>query len=237
MRLKTVLFGAALAATVYPAAAAAHVTANPSEAATGYGYTEFRVPHGCDGAATTSVTVQIPAGITSVKPEAVAGWKVSTKEGTLPEPVDVFGESVTEGVTEISWTGGPLPDSQLQNFGVSFFASESLAGETAWFRVVQQCSEGVHRWVEIPIEGEEEPEEPAPGIAILASDGGEEEDAAAAEEEPGPTVGEVSAAAVKADDAADRANLGLIFGIAGLIAGLIALGLALFRPNLGRKQT
>ena len=116
----------------------------------------------------------------------------------------------------------------MQRFGLSFFASESLAGKTVYFPIVQQCEEGVTRWIEIPVEGQEPPEEPAPGIAFLASS---EEEAEAAAEEP---TTEAAPAAGSDDDGND--GLTMAFGIAGLIAGLLALGVALFRPSIGARR-
>ena len=233
MKRSSVLIAVAVALMV-AATASAHVTANPAELPAGYTYTEFSVSHGCDGSATTSIRIKIPAGIASVKPQEVTGWTIATKEGTLPEPVSIFGDEMTEGVTEVSWAGGPLPDSHMQRFGLSFFASESLVGKTVYFPVVQQCEEGVTRWIQIPVEGEEPPEEPAPGIAILAA--AEEEDEAPAEETTtGESAGEAAPAAGDSDDDGDD-GLALGFGIAGLVAGLLALGVALLRPGIAARR-
>lgn len=237
MRIRHALIGAAAAAAVFAQAAAAHVTASPAEIPAGYGYTEFSVPHGCDGSPTTSISIQIPAGVASVKPEVVAGWEISLKQGELAEPVEIFGEETTEGVTEVTWTGGPLPDAYLQKFGLSFFASESLAGETVWFPVVQRCEQGEIRWIEIPAEGEPEPEEPAPGVALLAA--AEEEHGSAmseseSEEQAGgmdtsaDETGTVEAAPTSSttDDGNGMDVLALGFGIAGVVVGGIALYVA-----------
>jgi uncharacterized protein YcnI len=220
---------AAVAALIVVPAATAHVTASPAELTTGYTYTQFSVPHGCDGSATTSISIEIPAGIANVAPEVVAGWEIETQEGALPEPVNIFGEETTEGVTQVTWTGGPLPDPHLQRFGLSFYASETLADQTIYWPIVQECENGVNRWIEIPVEGEEEPEEPAAGIAFLAS--ASEEEAAAS----GDTTTEEAApaAAASSDDDDNMSTVALVFGIAGLAAGLIALGVALFRKPKG----
>jgi periplasmic copper chaperone A len=215
-------------------AATAHVTTDPAELQAGYTYTEFSVPHGCDGSPTTKLTVRIPPGVASVKPQEVAGWRIATQEGTLPEPVSIFGEETTEGITELSWTGGPLPDSHLQRFGLSIFVSDTLAGQTVYFPVVQQCEEGVHRWIAIPVEGEEEPEEPAPGVSILASAEGEGDASAeeTAAEEPAAEDAEAAPAAGSSDDDGDgTATVALILGIAGLVAGLAALAVTFLRPR------
>ena len=244
MRIRLVTTAAVAALALAPAATA-HISASPAEIPAGYTYTQFSVPHGCDGSPTMKLTVQIPSGIASVKPEVVAGWEISTTEGQLEQPVSVFGEDVTEGVTEVSWTGGPLPDSQLQRFGMSFFASEDLADQTTWWPIVQECEEGVTRWIEIPVEGEEEPPEPAAGIAFLAAEGehgGGTDDEAAAEEtdamgeetETGAAADTGDQAAVEAtsassDDSSSRATAALVLGALGLVAGLVALAVALFR--------
>lgn len=232
MRTLAVLTAVA-AALIVPSTVSAHITVSPAELTAGYTYAEFSVPHGCDGSGTTSIRIKIPAGIASVKPQEVTGWKITTKEGTLAEPVSIFGDEMAEGVTEVSWAGGPLPDSHMQRFGLSFFASESLVGETVYFPVVQQCEEGVTRWIQIPVEGEEPPEEPAPGIAVLASP--EEEDEAPAEETAtGESAGDEAVAAGPDEDGNDGLALG--FGIAGLVAGLLALGVALLRPGIPARR-
>lgn len=233
MKIRAALTAVAVALVVV-STASAHITLSPTELPAGYTYAEFSVPHGCDGSATTTVSIKIPAGIASVKPQEVAGWTIEAKQGTLPEPVSIFGEETAEGVTEVSWAGGPLSDSHMQLFGLSFFASESLAGETVYFPVVQQCEEGVTRWIEIPVEGEEEPEEPAPGIAILASSE-EEDDAPEDETTTEERAGDPEAVAASSDDDGND-GLAMGFGIAGLVAGLLALGVALLRPGIAARR-
>lgn len=88
------------------APASAHVTANLNGATAtsgGYGTLFLRVPHGCDGDATNSVTVTIPAGINAagVKPQQKAGW------------------TITRSGNSITWSGGHLPDDQFDDFGLN----------------------------------------------------------------------------------------------------------------------
>ena len=236
MKVPALLTAVAVALLV-AATASAHVTANPAELPAGYTYAEFSVSHGCDGSPTTRISIKIPAGIAGVKPQEVSGWTIATKQGTLPEPVSIFGDEMTEGVTEVSWAGGPLPDSHMQRFGLSFFASESLVGKTVYFPVVQQCEEGVTRWIEIPVEGEEPPEEPAPGITFLVSS--EEEEEAPAEtttsESDSESAADAEAVPAASDDDGDD-GLAMGFGVAGLVAGLLALGVALWRPGIAGRR-
>lgn len=215
MRYLLTLVGAAL---LLAPAAAAHVTANPPSGVAGeFTKIDFRVGHGCEDSPTTSLTVRVPEGVLFVAPEVVPGWKASVTKAKFSKPVEVFGETHTEGVRTITWKGGPLPDGFMTEFGVSMRLPEG-AGRTIYFPAVQHCEKGEHRWITIPIEGQEEPEEPAPAVELLAADGGEEEGSAT----PPP-------AAPAADNSDDRANLALGFGIGGVAVGLGALGLSLWR--------
>jgi periplasmic copper chaperone A len=213
MRALLTLIGTAL---VLAPAATAHVTANPASAVAGeFTKLDFRVPHGCEGSPTTSLTVRMPEGVLFVAPEVVPGWKESVTTAKLAKPVKVFGETHTEGVRTITWRGGPLPEGRMLDFGVSLRLPQG-AGKTIYFPSVQRCEKGVHRWITIPVEGQEEPEEPAPGVELIAAESTESEEAA-----PAPVV--------ESDDSDDRANLALGFGIGGLAVGLIALGLTFWR--------
>lgn len=163
------MLGGALAlATAGPAAA--HVTANPNQADAGWYFrTALRVPHGCEGSATVAVRVKIPAGVISVKPQMKPGWTITLKTRTLDEPVDAGkGRIITEVVDEVAWRGGPLPDAYFDEFGLTM-KLPARPGETLYFPLVQECQEGVHRWIEIPAEGQAwgELDEPAPFVRLL----------------------------------------------------------------------
>ncbi len=111
-RSRLVALAVALSVLAVPATTQAHVFLQQTEEpADGYPILDFVVPHGCDGSPTTSLTVQFPKSVPSVTPEAVPGWEISTKEGPKDE-VELFGETITKGVSEVTWTatGEPLPD-------------------------------------------------------------------------------------------------------------------------------
>ena len=58
---------------------------------------------------------------------------------------------MSEGVTEIAWSGGKLLDAHYDEFVfIGVIARRSRAGQTIYFPVVQECEKGVHRWIEIP---------------------------------------------------------------------------------------
>lgn len=233
MKKIIVAAAAALMAIAIAGPASAHVTANPNEAPAGEFFkTNFRVGHGCDGSPTTEVSVQLPGNVSSVHPQVVAGWDIETKMGELDEPIESHGETITEGVREITWTATDdgLPDAYLQEFGVSM-ALPDEAGEPLWFPFVQKCADGSHNWIEIPESVEEwgDLDEPAPYVELTAA---EEEDAdaeeAAATNGEGGAMTEEQIRTIAADEASDsESNLaiawfGVILGAIGVAFGITA---------------
>jgi uncharacterized protein YcnI len=169
---KTLLLTVAVAALAAVPAAFGHVEPTQSTAAAGsYPVIGFNVPHGCDGSPTTQVSIQIPGGVSYVKPKVKTGWKIVITKGKLPEPVkDFSGKTLTTGVVAITWKGGRLPDAYLDTFEMMLGLPDK-AGKTLYFKTVQRCAKGVNRWVEIPVKGQEEPEHPAPAVALTKSTG------------------------------------------------------------------
>jgi len=148
--------------------ASAHVTLEQGQASVGTSYRAvLRVPHGCDGSPTTAIRVRIPEGVIDVKPMPKPGWTIDLVKGKYGKSHNLFRAQVSEGVTEIDWSGGRLPDDYYDEFVFhSFLASDLQAGQTIYFPAVQECEKGVHRWIEIPSEGSEYPE-PAPGLKLV----------------------------------------------------------------------
>jgi len=153
-------------ALIHPASA--HVTLEQGQAIVGTSYKAvLRVPHGCDGSATTALRVRIPEGVIDVKPMPKPGWTITLVKGKYPKSYRLFHAELSEGVTEIDWSGGKLPDDYYDEFVFqSFLASDLQAGKTLYFPVVQECEKGVHRWIELPSEGTTL-QEPAPGLKLL----------------------------------------------------------------------
>lgn len=167
---RALLAVAALAGAALPAHA--HVTLAVREAKLGGSYmATLKVPHGCSGAATTAVTVRIPAGVYGVKPMPKPGWQLKVESGKYDAPFMNRGAAVTEGVTAVTWSGGNLPDAYYDEFVLSTSLADSLAaGKSIYFPVVQQCEGGkVDRWIEIPAAGKvaDDYPTPAPGLMIL----------------------------------------------------------------------
>ncbi len=135
--------------------ALAHVTIDPQEAVQGsYAKLVFRVPHGCDGADTTGITVGIPEGVVSVKPQVHPGWEIALKKRKLKKPIQLHGKDILETVSEVSWTGGPLPDEFMDEFGLSVKLPEKSDAPLA-FPVTQKCKDKVTRWEMIPAAGQD----------------------------------------------------------------------------------
>jgi len=161
------LFAAMLAA----APATAHVFLQGKQAMIGSDYKAiFVVPHGCVGSPTTKLRVQIPEGVIVSEPMPVAGWSVETVKGKFAGEYDYKGAKVSEGIKEVDWSGGKLPDKTRQEFVIQTYLTGSLKPDTTlYFPVVQECEQGVSRWIEIPPDGAPRSHEgkwPAPGVRL-----------------------------------------------------------------------
>jgi uncharacterized protein YcnI len=170
---RTVLLGAA-SALLGASIASAHITLENQQAPVGSSYKAvLRVPHGCDGSATVALRVRIPEGFLGVKPMPKPGWKLDVIKGKYPKSMNLRDAKVAEGVTEVDWSGGRLPDDYYDEFLLTGYISEDLpAGQTMYFPIVQECEKGVNRWIEIPAadgahadHGEQS--EPAAGLKLL----------------------------------------------------------------------
>jgi uncharacterized protein YcnI len=79
---------------------------------------------------------------------------------------------VSSGVKEIVWTGGPLPDDHYDEFVfVGYLSSELPPNSMLYFPVVQECEQGVARWIDLPSAGkkaaDDHSDSPAPGLKLL----------------------------------------------------------------------
>jgi uncharacterized protein YcnI len=151
------------------APACAHVTLEQKTAAVGAPYKAvFRVPHGCDGSPTVRLQVRIPEGVIGIKPMVKPGWKIATVRGPYKKAHAYFhGAKFTEGVKEVTWSGGNLPDEFYDEFVLSvFIAGDLTPGSTLYFPVEQQCEKGAHHWIEVPSGDRPTENDPAPGLTL-----------------------------------------------------------------------
>ena len=155
--------------------ASAHAVLERKEATPNAAYRGVvQIMHGCDGRPTTRVSVTIPEGVTGAKPMPKPGWTIETVKSAYARSYPSFHGQVSEGVTRITWSGGSLPDEQIDEF--TFFAriSDAFApGATITFPVEQDCTEGSYRWSEVPAENgsAQALKAPAPTVRIVAARG------------------------------------------------------------------
>jgi uncharacterized protein YcnI len=196
--------------------AAAHVTVQGPGATQG-GFTKlaFRTPTERP-VATTKLEVAFPTdqplARVSVRPKA--GWTYQVTKAAPAQPFEVFGEPVEEVVTRIVWTaaaGNPgIKAGEFEEFEVS--AGPLPEVDRMVFKALQTYANGeVVRWIEEPMEGQEEPEHPAPVLELAAA------------EEPLQDT-EPVAATEFTDDGMARGlgGAGLAAGLGGLALGLVA---------------
>jgi len=163
------VLSAALALIAVPALA--HVSLETQSAPVGSTYKAvLRVPHGCKGAATIKVRVQIPEGVIAVKPMPKPGWTLETVKGKFEKSYDYYGTPTAEGVKEVAWTGGKLLDEHYDEFVLRGYLTKDLKADTTLYvPVVQECEGGgVERWIEIPAAGKsaDDYKYPAPGVKL-----------------------------------------------------------------------
>jgi uncharacterized protein YcnI len=165
-------FASLAAAVVAATPVSAHVTLQGREATIGSSYKAvFVVPHGCAGSATTKIRVQIPDGVIDAKPMPKAGWNLEAIKGKYATEYDFHGAKLSEGVKEVVWSGGKLPDDFYDEFVVSTFLTNALKpGTVLYFPVVQECEQGVSRWIDIPADPAHAHDSkwPAPGVKLIA---------------------------------------------------------------------
>lgn len=173
-RLLVCMASAAMLSVSYTTTAVAHVTLEQKTAAVGAPYKAvFRVPHGCDGSATVRLQVQIPEGVIGVKPMVKPGWKITTVRGPYEKPHAYFhGAMFSEGVKEVTWSGGKLPDAFYDEFVLSVFIAADLSpGRTIYFPVIQECEKGLHHWTEVPSPDHPKVNDPAPSLTLGPKEG------------------------------------------------------------------
>ena len=159
----------AVAALAVPAAAQAHVTLQPNQAAAGaFTVLDVRVPTERDDASTAKVDVQFPNGFASVSYQAVPGWRVRVIKKRLATPIQTDDGPITEGVSRMVWTrtnrGGGIKPGQFQDFPISV-QIPGRAGAKLTFKALQTYSNGeIVRWI-----GASGSDTPAPQVTVTAA--------------------------------------------------------------------
>jgi periplasmic copper chaperone A len=128
----------------------------------------FKVSHGCEGSPTTAIKITLPDGVLSAKPQPKTGWTINTVTSALKTPVTSHGKTITSDVSEITWSGGLLPDAYYDEFSI-YVKLPTTAGKL-YFKVTQLCEQGQNAWIDIPVNGETKKLKfPAPVLEVQAT--------------------------------------------------------------------
>ena len=213
----------ALTALAVPAAASAHAEIQPSTVPGGdLANLTVSVPNEQEDAATTSVSIQIPEQVLLVRFAPKPGWKRTESTEKLAQASTVGDDTVTERVTAVTWAGRIEPG-EFDTFQLSIAVPDDPGAELV-FPTVQRYDNGdVVRWI-----GAENSEEPAPRVTVAAA--GDAHGATTT----GTTAATTANAAEDGSHGSDaKSNTALGLAIAGLAAGLVALGVCLARRRGG----
>jgi periplasmic copper chaperone A len=213
---RTVGVGTAAAAAVLLLAgpALAHVTITPDSVPAGSTTVlTFHVPNEEARADTTGVDIQIPTAhpIAQLLVKPIPGWTSSVRTVTLPKPLVTDDGQFSQAVSEVIWSGGKILPGQFQDFAVS---ADSLPDGVSQltFKAIQTYSNGdVVRWIDLQQPGQPAPDHPAPVLKLTTA--------------TATGVTPVATTATSAGSGPDGTTRAL--AIAGLLAGLLALALAL----------
>ena len=217
------------------AAASAHVHVDSDDpAAGGYSHLTFNVPNESPTAKTSKLEVTLPTDtpFTSVSVKPIEGWKAEIVTSDLPKPVTIAGATVTKAPSSVVWTADAahqLGPNEYQAFAISVGVLPD-AGTTVTLPTAQTYTDGtVVTWDEKTVEGQEEPEHPAPSFVTTAKDADASAAPAAATATTAPSAAPAAAASTSGDSGSMAGWFGLAAGLIGLAAGVTAL--ARTRPS------
>ena len=172
MKKTTIAAIAAAATLALPAAASAHVTLQPGEAASGsFSKMDVRVPNERDDKGTIKVDVRLPDGFYFLSYQKVPGWKARVFKEKLDQPVDLGGFSVDEQYTRVVWTARKpkrdrIAPGQFQDFPLSVRVPEGAAGSELVFRAFQTYQRGER----VAWNGAPDSDTPAPRVTLTAAE-------------------------------------------------------------------
>jgi uncharacterized protein len=209
------------------APAFAHVTVNPKSAPKGGFQTlTFQVPNEMDDANTIELDVSLPSDhpFSSVSVQPKAGWTYETTKTPLPTPVtNDDGQQVTDYVSQVKWTGGQVKPGEFDTFVISVGTLPDDV-DALTFPAVQVYDNGqTVSWIDPVVEGQAEPEHPAPVLALTTATGDEHGGTASSDASSDASNPAVTATVVKKESNNTLGIIALIVGAVGLIIGAVAL--------------
>jgi uncharacterized protein YcnI len=218
-----VLVTACTAVAASAGLASAHVTiSSPDATAGGFWKLTFRVPNESDTASTVRIRIQFPTDtpLASLRTQPVPGWTAAVTRSELdPAVTDDDGNEITEAISVVEFTadGAGVGPGEFQEFSLSggpFPDADSLA-----FPVVQTYSDGSESaWIEPTVDGQAEPERPAPVLSLVADEQAATPSADVTDDAAGHSHDEVSNA--PAGLALFLSILALLAAIGGVVLGL-----------------
>ena len=223
----------ALIAVAVPLAASAHVTVTPNSATPGsYSLITFKVPTESATASTVKLEVDLPTKtpFASVSYVPVAGWTTTLTTETLPKPVKLGDNEITEAVTKVTWVAASeseIQPGQLQLFPLS--VGPVPEADSLSFPATQTYSDGsVVKWNETT----DDAEHPAPTLFVNEQPPADHHAGGASvtaehETTEHENTGHESteSSSVAAAGSTDAIARGL--GIAGLVVGAVGIVLAI----------
>ncbi|MGX9885093.1 YcnI family copper-binding membrane protein [Streptomyces sp. NPDC002276] len=209
--------------------ASAHVTVHPESYAKGAtdGVITFRVPNEEDKASTTKVQVYLPTDhpVLGVLVTPQNGWTAKVTTSKLKTPVKTDDGTITDAVSEITWTGGKIGAGQFEDFNVAFGQLPDDTDQLT-FKTLQTYSDGdVVRWIEEAAAGADEPENPAPVLKLTAKESEDGDETPAASASTAATATKTTSAS-SSSSSSDSTARGL--GVAGLVVGVLGLAAGAF---------
>lgn len=240
-RLAAVGALAASAVVVLSSPAFAHVTVQPEGTAAkgGYAVVDFRVPNERDNASTTKLEVSFPTDhpLASAMPEPVSGWNVKVTKAKLDKPIELHGQKISEAVSKVTWTatGDGVKAGFFQKFPVAIGALPEDADELVFKAIQTYSNDEVVRWIEVQEEGQDEPDNPAPVLALSdATEGGHHGASATAEASESAADDTENAAAETAAPADSSDTTARVLGVVGIVVGVIGVAYGVLA---GRRRT
>ncbi|MFJ3231301.1 YcnI family protein [Streptomyces sp. NPDC086787] len=238
MKASRIAAAAAVAGTAVLAVSApafAHVSVQPEGTAAkgGYAVIDFKVPNERDNASTTKLEVSFPADhpLASVMTQPINGWNVQVTKSQLAKPLEMHGKKISEAVTKVTWTaaGKGIEPGSFQKFPLSVGALPEDTDQLVFKAIQTYDNKEVVRWIEVPQEGGEEPENPAPVLVLSAAAADGHGHGSAAADDAKDDKGHKDGMGTKSEAAADSSDTtARVLGVVGIVAGVAGVAYGVF---------
>ena len=233
-------------AVLLAAPAQAHVTVGSDDARQGASdaVLTFRVPNEQASGVTTKVTISFPKAtpLAEVLPANKPGWTFATTKVTFNPPITTDDGTITDGVSQVVYSAGSptagIPVGGFDTFQVLVGPLPAKAPALA-FPVVQTYSDGkTVSWVQPVTDPANEPDFPAPTLALLPAG---PSTAPAASAAPTASAGiaavPVTAPVEPVGGYAGKDDVGAArtLGVTGIVIGILGLATGAGGMLLGRR--